>query len=128
MLAKENPVPKETVDAVDAVLPTPKPAKDDPPLAEDEPAPVDATGVADNEKPPIAGAEDAAVAPKAGTEAGAAAAPVVVDEDVVVTVENSGAEDVVNEKEPAGLEAACETVEADEDAVEEGALPNPKEG
>lgn len=131
MLANENPVPKETVDAVDAVLPTPKPAKDDPPLADDEPAPVDVTGVAVNEKPPLAGAEEAAVAPKAGTEAETTAVPVVVAEVVVVvTVENSGAEDVVNEKEPAGLEAACvpETVEADEEAVDEGELPNPNEG
>lgn len=134
LLANENPVPKEAVDAdeVDAVLP--KPAKDDPPLVDDEPAPVDATGAAVNEKPPLAGAEDAAVVPKAGTDAETIAAPVAVVEAVVVVtveVENKGAEDVVNEKEPAGFEAdgVPETAEAAEDEAEElNTLVNPKEG
>ncbi|MCI97125.1 hypothetical protein A2U01_0118425, partial [Trifolium medium] len=65
-------------DEVGAVLPTPKPANDDPPLTDDEPDPLYATGAAVNEKPPLAGAEDAAVAPKAGTDAETIAAPVAV--------------------------------------------------
>lgn len=125
MLANENPVPNEAVDAVDAVgavLPTPKPANDDPAPADEEPAPVDATGAAANENPLLAGAEDA------GAEDETIAAPVVVVEAVVVvTVENSGTEDVVKEKEPGGFEAAGvpETVEADEteaEAEEDGTL------
>jgi hypothetical protein len=134
LLANENPVPKEAVDAEEVVAVFPKPANDDPPLVDDEPAPVDATGAAVNEKPPLAGAEDAAVVPKAGTDAETIAAPVAVVEAVVVVtveVENKGAEDVVNEKEPAGFEAAGvpETAEAAEDEAEElNTLVNPKEG
>lgn len=128
LFEKENPVPKE---AVVAVLPTPNPVKDDPPLAAEDAAPVEATGVAEA----LAAAEDAApVAPNAGTEGAKVVLPVDTVEAVVVvvTVENSGAEDVVNEKvEPEeGLEAAGvpEAVEAAEEAEAEAALGNPKEG
>lgn len=114
-----------------AVLPTPNPVKDDPPLAAEDAAPVEATGVAEA----LAAAEDAApVAPNAGTEGAKVVLPVDTVEAVVVvvTVENSGAEDVVNEKvEPEeGLEAAGvpEAVEAAEEAEAEAALGNPKEG
>lgn len=135
LLANWNPVPKEAVEAVDAELPTPKPANDGPLLADDEPAPLDpaATGATDNENPPLAGAEDpATVAPKAGTEAETIAAPVVVVEAVVVVtveVENNGADDVVNEKELAGLAAAG--VPDTEDAAtagDEDTLPKPNAG
>ena len=114
---------------MDAVLPTPNPAKDDPPLAEAA-APVEAAGVAEA----LAATEDGAVAPNAGTEGAKVVLPVDTVEAVVVvvTVENSGAEDVVNEKvEPEeGLEAAGvpEAVEAAEEAEAEAALGNPKEG
>lgn len=126
LFAKENPVPKE---AADAVLPTPNPAKDDPPLAEAA-APVEAAGVAEA----LAATEDGAVAPNAGREGDKVVLPVTtVEAMVVVTVENSGAEDVVNEKaEPEeGFEAGVpETVEAAEEAKAEAeaALGNPKEG
>lgn len=135
LLANWNPVPKEVVEAVDAELPTPKPANDGPLLADDDPAPLvpAATGATDNENPLLAGAEDpATVAPKAGTEAETIAAPVVVVEAVVVVtveVENNGADDVVNEKELAGLAAA--DVPDTEDAAtagDEDTLPKPKAG
>ena len=123
LVAKENPVPKEAVDAVlDAVLPTPNPAKDDPPLAE-EAAPVEAAGIADKDEEALAGAVEA-VAPNAGTEDDKEVPLVArVDAVVVVTVENSGADAMVNEKEP----GVPETAEADE-AEDEAALENPKEG
>lgn len=111
------------------MLPTPNPAKDDPPLAEAA-APVEAAGVAEA----LAATEDGAVAPNAGREGDKVVLPVTtVEAMVVVTVENSGAEDVVNEKaEPEeGFEAGVpETVEAAEEAKAEAeaALGNPKEG
>lgn len=107
---------------MDAVLPTPNPVKDDPVLIEGA-APVEAAGTAK-----VFGvAEDAVVAPKAGTEDERVVLPVAtVEVVVVVTVENSGAEDVVNEKEPGGFEA--DAPEAAEEAVAEAALGNPKEG
>jgi len=120
LFAKGNPVPRETSDAV---LPTPKPVKVDPVLAEGA-APVEAAGTAKV----LAVAEDAVVAPKAGTEDERVVLPVAtVEAVVVVTVENSGAEDVVNEKEPVGFEADAPEA-AEEEAVAEAALGNPKEG
>ncbi|PNY10224.1 hypothetical protein L195_g006794, partial [Trifolium pratense] len=117
LLANEIPGPKEAVDAdeVGAVLPTPK-LNVDPPLTDGEPDTLYTTGAAVDENPPLAGAEDAAFAPKAGTDAETIAAPVAVVEAVVVVtveVENKGSEDVENDK-PAGFEAAGvpETAEA----------------
>lgn len=116
LFAKENPLPKEgvvAVDAVDAMLPSPNPVKDDTPLAEDV-APAETAGVVE------------AVAVAAGRESDNPVLPVAtVEAAVVVTVENNGAEDVVNEKEPAGFEAGvAEAAEAEA----EDALGNPNEG
>lgn len=124
LFAKLNPVPKE---AAEALLPTPNPVKDDTTLAEE------AAGVTEA----LAATEDAAVAPKAGTEGDKAVLPVAtVEAVVVVTVENSGDKDVVNEKDPAGFEAGVEEAEEAEAEAEaeaeepevEAALENPKEG
>lgn len=83
--------------------------------------------------PALTRAEDTAVAPKAGTEDDKIAPPVADVEAVVdVTVENSGAEEEVNEKDPAGFEPGVpETVKVDEAGAEEeaeDALVNAKEG
>ena len=118
------------VDAIDAlvskeaVLPTPNPAKDDPPLVEKS-APAEAAGIADKDGVAVAGAVEA-VEPKVVTEDGRVVPLVAgVDPVVVVTVRNSGADAVVHEKEPGGFEAGVlETAEADE-GEDEAALENP---
>jgi hypothetical protein len=66
LLANENSVPKEVVDAVDDVFPIPEATNGNSPLADDELAPVDATRAAASEKSSLVSAE---VAPKAATEA-----------------------------------------------------------
>lgn len=121
LFAKANPVPKE---AVDDVLPTPNPVKDDPPPEEDAAGAAEALATA---------AEEAAEAPKAGTDGDKVVLPVpTVEAVVVVTVENSGAEDVVNENEPGALDAgaveATEAAEEEAEAEPEATLGNPKEG
>lgn len=123
LVANENPDPKE---AVEAEVPTPNPAKDDPPLAALE--------------APLAGAEEA-VAPKAGAEDNKVVLLLVAAVETVVVVENRGADDVANVKE-LGFEAAgvAETEIAEPDEAEAGAgagakteaeaalVGNPKEG
>jgi len=102
------------------VIPTPKLVKDDPVLVEGA-APIEVIGTAKV----LAVVEDAVVAPKADIEDERVMLPVAtVEVLVVITVGNSGAKDVVNEKELVGFEG--DAPEAAEEA--EAALGNPKEG
>lgn len=118
LVANENPVPKE---AVEAEVPTPNPAKDDPPLAALE--------------APLAGAEEP-VTLNAGTEDNSVVLLLVAAVETVVVVEKRGADDVANVKE-LGFEAAgvaeTEIAEADEagagaEAETAALVGNPKEG
>lgn len=109
-VAKENPDPKEAVEIEEGAL-------------------AGAVGAADEAT--VVGAVDAAGAPNAGPEDDRLETPLAgVEAVVVVTVENSGAEDVAKEKEPgcfeAGVPEAAEAVEAEAEA--DAALLKANEG